>query len=92
MSIVLNWYGTPEEQFKQDDQPIDSTKFNGSICHLAEENQLMVARLVSGVRTSCFTELVTGSKQRNCDRMRPKPVARSGSGLVRVCQVKAMAM
>jgi hypothetical protein len=43
VSITLNLYGSPEEQFKQDDLPILGTKFSRSICHVTEEYQLMAA-------------------------------------------------
>ncbi len=43
VSITLNLFGNPEEQFKQTDLPIKSTKFNRSVCHLTEESQLMAA-------------------------------------------------
>ena len=43
VSITLNLFGTPEEQFRQEDLPIVSTRFDRSICHLTEEHQLMAA-------------------------------------------------
>ena len=43
VGITLNLYGTPEQQFRQEDMPVRSTKFNRSICHLTEESQLMAA-------------------------------------------------
>ena len=43
LSITLNLYGTPEEQFKQDDLIIRKAKFNYSRCILTDERQLMAA-------------------------------------------------
>ena len=43
LSITLNLYGTPEEQFKQDDLIIRKAKFNYSRCILTDESQLMAA-------------------------------------------------
>lgn len=43
VNITLNLYGPPDQQFRQDDLPIRSTKFNRTICHLTEEHQLMAA-------------------------------------------------
>ena len=43
VSINLSLYGSPEEQFKQDDLIIKQGKFNYSKTLLTDENQLMAA-------------------------------------------------
>lgn len=43
LSITLSLYGSPEEQFQQDDLLVRKSRFNYSKCRLTEENQLMAA-------------------------------------------------
>jgi len=43
LSITLNLYGSPEEQFQQNDMILKQSRFNYSRCQLTEETQLMAA-------------------------------------------------
>ncbi|MDH3538079.1 MAG: hypothetical protein OER87_20220, partial [Gammaproteobacteria bacterium] len=43
LSITLSLYGTPEEQFKQDDLIIRKAKFNYCKCIVTDASQLMAA-------------------------------------------------
>jgi len=43
LSITLSLYGSPEEQFRQDDLVVRKSRFNYSKCRLTDENQLMAA-------------------------------------------------
>jgi hypothetical protein len=43
LSITLSLYGSPVEQFRQDDLIIKKGKFNYSKCRITDENQLMPA-------------------------------------------------
>ena len=43
LSITLSLYGTPEEQFRQDELPIKKSKFNYCRCRITDESQLMPA-------------------------------------------------
>ncbi len=43
VSISMSLYGSPDEQFKQNDLTIKKGKFNYSKCRLTDENQLMAA-------------------------------------------------
>jgi hypothetical protein len=43
VSITLSLYGSPTEQFKQDDLTIRKGKFNYSKCRLTDDYQLMAA-------------------------------------------------
>ena len=43
LSITLSLYGSPTEQFQQDDLIIKKGKFNYSKCRITDENQLMPA-------------------------------------------------
>ena len=43
VSITLSLYGSPAEQFKQNDLTIRKGKFNYSKCRLTDEHQLMAA-------------------------------------------------
>ena len=43
LSITLNLYGSPEEQFQQNDLILKQGRFNFSRCQLTEESQLMAA-------------------------------------------------
>ena len=43
LSIRLSLYGSPDEQFQQDDLIVRKSRFNYSKCRLTDENQLMAA-------------------------------------------------
>jgi len=43
LSITLSLYGTPEEQFRQNEVDIKKGRFNFSKCRITDENQLMPA-------------------------------------------------
>ena len=43
LSIRLSLYGSPDEQFQQDDLVVRKSRFNYSKCRLTDENQLMAA-------------------------------------------------
>lgn len=43
LSITINVYGNPEEQFQHDDFSVRKSKFNYSKCQVFDENQLMAA-------------------------------------------------
>ena len=43
LSISMNLYGSPEEQFQQEDLTPKSGRFNFSRCQLTDESQLMAA-------------------------------------------------
>jgi hypothetical protein len=43
LSITLNLYGSPEEQFRQDDLVVRKSRFNYSKCRITDESQLMAA-------------------------------------------------
>jgi len=43
LSITLNLYGSPEEQFIQNDLVLKQSRFNYSRCRLTDESQLMAA-------------------------------------------------
>jgi hypothetical protein len=43
LSITINLYGNPEEQFQHDDVSVRKSKFNYSKCQVFDENQLMAA-------------------------------------------------
>ena len=43
LSITINLYGNPEEQFQHDDVSVRKSKFNYSKCQVFDEKQLMAA-------------------------------------------------
>lgn len=43
LGIRLSLYGSPDEQFQQDDLIVRKSRFNYSKCRLTDENQLMAA-------------------------------------------------
>ncbi len=83
LSITLSLYGSPEEQFRQDDVIIKKGKFNFSKCRITDENQLMAATVCiwrahqlfhreRGIETGALL-LVDEAETEHTDWLRPRP-------------------
>ncbi|MGD2172035.1 MAG: hypothetical protein PVI79_00525 [Gammaproteobacteria bacterium] len=83
LSITLSLYGSPEEQFRQDDLIIKKGKFNYSKCRITDENQLMPASVCIWRAHKLFHQerhiesgallLVDEKENERSDWLRPRP-------------------
>lgn len=83
LSITISLYGTPQEQFKQDDLVINKGRFNNSECRVTDENQLMAASVCiwrahqlfhrGSARNNCALLIADEVKTVNTNWLRPRP-------------------
>ena len=90
LSITMNLYGSPDEQFKQDGLIVKKSKFNYSKCRVTSENQLMAATVCiwrahqlfhreRGVETGALL-LLDEAESGHGDWLRPRPMEKDADG------------
>ena len=90
LSIMISLYGTPAEQFRQDELTVKKGRFNYSKCRLTDENQLMPATVCIWRAHQLFHQerqvesgallLVDETETRHDDWLRPRPQVSESQG------------